>query len=526
MLLVLAMLLSGCSVFTLTEEEQAALAEDSVEVIVGSSGGQALVTTYAADSIFSLNSVPDASFNPYVTTSAWNQVVGMLVYETLVATDGNFEASPNLISAWTTEDGYTWTFSVDTTRSFHSGGTMTASDAVYSINQARTSGSRYAKRFSNISSIYANDKTTFTVVLSEPNYRFYELLNIPCIEAGSASETMPAGTGVYQFSEDGTSLVLFDEHPLADEMPLDVIYLQQYTAAVDILQAFEDSYIDLVINNPTGMASLGYSSTNITKYVDTTNMQYIGYNMSSSVFSSQAMRIAMSYAVDRSTIVSDCMSGAAVSAALPVHPNNSLYSSSIAATLAYSEEGFLTALANAGAVATDGDGTLELNGQDLSITFIVCADSAAKVSAARLIAEQLRSVGFTVTLRERNYSDFVSNLKAGNFDMYYGEVKICNDWDISVLVDKGASCNYGGVSDTTLSGLLTNFLAADADSLDEAAEAYYQYFAQYSPITVVCFEKSEVLYHRGVLSGLDPTQDNIFYGMENWTIDLGTDDEE
>ncbi|MCD8116779.1 MAG: ABC transporter substrate-binding protein [Oscillospiraceae bacterium] len=524
--LALLLCLSGCGVFTLTEEEQAEIAADDAEVIVGSSGGQALVTTYAADDVFSLNSVPDASFNPYDTTSAWNQVVGMLVYETLVSTDNTFSASSNLITAWSTEDGLTWTFSVDTTRTFHDGGDMTSYDAVYSITQAMAYGSRYARRFAHVSSVSVVDSQTFTVVLNEANYRFYELLNIPCIEYGSAYEELPSGTGPYQFSEDGTCLELFEDHPLADEMPLDTIYLQEYTAAVDILQAFEDSYIDLVINNPTGMASLGYSSTNITKYVDTTNMQYLGYNMSSAVFGQTGFRVAMTYAIDRANIVSDCMQGAAVAAALPVHPNSSLYPEDIADDMAYSEEGFLTALENAGATDVDGDGALEINGQDVTITFLVCSDSAAKVSAARLIAEQLRSVGFTVTLRELNYDDFESALEEGDFDLYYGEVKICNDWDISVLVDSGGSLNYGGVSDSFLAGYLTGFLGADDSTLDQAASAYFQYLAQTAPITVVCFEKSEVLYHRGVISGLDPTQDNIFYNMQDWTIDLGTDQED
>ncbi|MCD7749462.1 MAG: ABC transporter substrate-binding protein [Oscillospiraceae bacterium] len=524
--LALLVCLGGCGVFTLTEEEQAEIAADDAEVIVGSSGGQALVTTYAADDVFSLNSVPDASFNPYKTTSAWNQVVGMLVYETLVSTDGSFAASPNLITAWSTEDGLTWTFSVDTTRKFHDGGDMTAYDAVYSITQAMSYGSRYAKRFSHVSGVSAVDSQTFVVALDEANYRFYELLNIPCIEYGSAYEELPPGTGPYQFSEDGDCLELFAEHPLADEMPVDTIYLQEYTAAVDILQAFEDSYIDLVINNPTGMASLGYSSTNLTKYVDTTNMQYLGYNMSSEIFGQLGLRVAMTYAVDRATIVSDCMQSAAVAATLPVHPNSALYQTDIADDMAYSEEGFLTALENAGAVDIDGDGELEINGQDVTIRFIVCSDSAAKVSAARLIAEQLRAVGFSVNLRELNYDDYVEALEEGSFDLYYGEVKICNDWDISVLVDSGASLNYGGVSDAYLANYMSVFLGADEDTLDEAATAYYQYLAQTAPITVICFEKSEVLYHRGVISGLDPTQDNIFYNIQNWVIDLVTDDTE
>ncbi len=524
--LALLLCLGGCGVFTLTEEEQAEIAEDEAEVIVGSSGGQALVTTYAADDVFSLNSVSDASFNPYETTSAWNQVVAMLVYETLVSTDENFNASPNLITAWSTEDGLTWTFTVDTTRTFHDGGEMTAYDAVYSINQAMAYGSRYANRFAHVTGVGASDSQTFTVTLSEANYRFYELLNIPCIEYGSAYDELPPGTGPYMFSEDGSRLELFEDYPLADEMPVDTIYLKEYTAAEDILQAFEDSYIDLVINNPTGMASLGYSSTNITKYVDTTNMHYLGYNMSSEIFGQIGFRVAMTYAVDRATIVSDCMQGAAVAAALPVHPNSSLYQTDVADDLAFSEDGFRTALENAGASDVDADGALEINGQDVTINFIVCSDSAAKVSAARLIAEQLRSVGFTVNLRELNYEDFVSNLRAGNFDLYYGEVKLCNDWDISVLVDSGASINYGGVSDSYLAGYLTGFLGADEETIDQAASAYYQYLTQTAPITVVCFEKSEVLYHRGVISGLNPTQDNVFYNLQDWTIDLRTDDTE
>lgn len=513
--------LGGCGVFTLTEEEQQELEEEEAEVVIGSSTGQALVSTYAADSVFSLNSVPDASFNLYETSSAWNQVVGMLVYETLVLADNSFSTSPNLITAWNTEDGINWTFSVDTTRTFHDGGTMTSYDAVYSVTQAMAYGSRYAARFEHVVGISSIDSETFAVTLDEANFRFYALLNIPCIEYGSAYDELPPGTGPYMFSEDGTSLELFDSHPQADEMPLDTIYLKEYTAAEDILQAFEDSYIDLVINNPTGMASLGYSSTNITKYVDTSNMQYLGYNMSSSIFGQLGIRLAMTYAVDRATIVSSCMQSAAVAAALPIHPNSSLYPTELAETLAFSESGLLTALQNAGVTDVDGDGQLEINGQDMTINFIVCSDSAAKVSAARMIAAQLRSAGLSVNLRELNYTDFVENLEEGTFDLYYGEVKLCNDWDLSVLVDSDGAINYGGLSDVYLTNYLNTYLAAGEDIVADAALALYQYIAQTAPITVVCFEKSEVLYHRGVLAGLDPTQDNLFYNMQDWTIDLG-----
>lgn len=482
--------------------------------------GEELRSTYAADHVFSLNAMLDDSFNPYVTSSAWNQVVGMLVYENLVELDDNFEAVPNLITAWSTEDGYNWTFSVDTTRVFHNGDSMTAYDAVYSIQQAMAYGGRYAARFRNVAGISANDRETFAVALEEANYRFYQLLNVPCIEYSSGWENTPPGTGPYQFSAAENYLTLDEKHPKAADMPLDTIYLKEYTAAEDILQAFEDSYIDLVINNPNAMSSLGYASTNITKYVDTTSMHFLGYNTTSGAFMNPVLRAVLTYAIDRNGIVSDIMEGAGVAAALPIHPNSPLYPAEYAASLAYSESSFERALANIGVADLDGDGTMELNGQRYTINFIVCSDSAVKVFAARRIAQEMQKCGINVNLRELSYDDYLENLEEGNFDIYYGEVMLCSDWDMSMFFEWEGDLNPGGLNDNTLLSHVKTFLASTDETRLINAERLYQYIGQNAPITVICFEKSEVLYHRGVLAGLSPTQDNLFYGMENWTVDL------
>lgn len=489
--------------------------EDTVQAI-----GEELRSTYAADHVFSLNAMMDDSFNPYVTSSAWNQVVGMLVYENLVELDENFEAQPNLITAWNTEDGIHWIFSVDTSRTFHNGDAVTAYDAVYSIQEAMAYDGRYANRFRNVDDIYSNDRESFTVVLEEANYRFFQLLNIPCIEYYTGWEDTPPGTGPYAFSAAGTYLTLDENHPKARELPLDTVYLKEYTAAEDILQAFEDSYIDLVINNPNAMSSLGYASTNITKYVDTTSMHYLGYNTSGTPFSSPVLRAVMTYAIDRAGIVSDIMEGAGVAATLPIHPNSPLYPRAYAETLNYSEDGFARALENIGAADLDGDGALELNGQRYTINFIVCSDSAVKVSAARRIAQQMQNCGLNVNLRELNYEDYLENLEDGNYDIYYGEVILCTDWDMSMFFEWEGELNLGGLGDNTLLNHVKAFLAATGEMLPIQSEQMYQYIGQNAPITTICFEKSEVLYHRGVLSGLTPTQDNIFCGMENWEIDL------
>ena len=504
---------SGVVSVRLDEEESGE--EETLQTI-----GEELRSTYAADHVFSLNAMLDDSFNPYGTSSAWNQVVGMLVYENLVELDNTYEAVPNLVTAWLTEDGFNWTFSVDTNRVFHNGDAVTAYDAVYSIQQARAIGSRYEARFRNVDDISAVDRETFTVRLKEANFRFYQLLNVPCIEYYTAWEDTPPGTGPYTFSAAENYLTLDEKHPKAELMPLDTIYLKEYTAAEDILQAFEDSYIDLVINNPNAMSSLGYASTNITKYVDTTSMHYLGYKTTGGAFINPVLRAVITYAIDRNGIVTDIMKGAGVAATLPIHPNSPLYPKEYADSLAYSEAGFARALENIGVADLDGDGTMELNGMRYTINFIVCSDSAVKVFAARRITQELQKCGITVNLRELSYDDYLTNLEEGNYDIYYGEVILCSDWDLSMFFEWEGDLNLGGLNDNTLLSNVKTFLASTDESRALNGERLYQYIGQNAPITTICFEKSEVLYHRGVLTGLTPTQDNIFYGMENWTVDL------
>lgn len=520
-LLLAAVVLSqaaGCGPLSEAQQEPAATSEPAV---LGQTTGEEIQDTYKADHIFSLNYVTGDSFNPHIATTTWNRVVGMLVYETLVTTTNSFETEPNLITGWASDDGRVWTFTVDTNRKFHDGGTMTPYDAVYSIECGRNIYTgRYQKRFSHIIDMYVKDGVSFTVELDAPNWRFYQLLNVPCVESNTYYNDTPPGTGPYKFNSSGSALRLDRNHPLADQMPLKTIYLKSYTKPEDILQAFEDSLLDLVTNNPSDMSSLGYSRSNLIKYVETTNLHYIGFNMRSWLFSYAPYRQMVTYAIDRDTIVSNAMQGAGVAATLPIHPNSALYPKTLARSLEYTPEGLQTVVENLGATDMDGDGIIEFGGQPAQLTFLVCTDSGAKMSAARQIAAQLRSVGFSVVMSEQSYSGYIQALKDGEFDLYYGEVKLCNDWDLSELVVPGASLNYGGVSDAGLTAYIQAFLASDGETLMPNAEALYTYLSQTAPITAVCFERTQVLYHRGALTTINPTQDNYFNDMQDWKVNL------
>lgn len=495
------------------------------EESAGETGGTSQQEEAASnsDGLFTLNYSASDGLNPYVTTNVWNQTVCQLVYETLTEVDEAYTAQPRLFTQWTTENGVDWVFTVDTTRVFHDGHILTAQDAAYSIQCARDS-SLYSARLKAIEEVAAQEDGTVKVTLSAANTQLPVLLNIPVIENNALGSTYPSGTGPYRYGEGYTNLVQFADHPDAASMPVDTIYLKEYTSMEEIINAFDDKLLDLVLNDPTSDIDLSFSSVNETRQYSTTNLQYVGFNTNSSFFLNSAYRSALRCAIDRAYAVS-LLGDAAVATALPVHPVSPLYNEQLAATMEYDLDACRTALDACKVVDYDGDGKREFMAgetdvQEISLTFLVCSDSAEKTGMAKKIAEDLESLGLSVTVKALGWDNYCKALSEGKFDLYYGEVKLSADFDLSALLRAGGSMNYGGVTNSGYGDVIDAYLAASDDGRQAACDAMLQYVADNAPILPVCFEKHEVCTHRGTVGGFAPTQYNIFYNLTNWTIDL------
>ena len=293
------------------------------------SAGKEIEQTAASDDIFTLNYNSSFSLNPMVATNTANQLVCYLVYENMIEVDNNYNAIPNVITEWETKDnGKHWTFKVDTSRRFHNGEQMTAKDVAYSLVKAMNS-ERFARRLYCVIGCTANDEKSFSVTCSTPNMLLPQLLAVPVIKYDSYGEDYPEGTGPYTYAEDYRSLVRFEDYKKGVTAPLDVIYLKEYTGSTEIMSAFEDSLIDLVMNDPSAPTNLGYANVNEIRGLNTCNLHYIGFNMESKIMGYAGMRYAMNFAFDREYIV-DQFSGYALAANLPVSPACSWYDASYA----------------------------------------------------------------------------------------------------------------------------------------------------------------------------------------------------
>ncbi len=495
--------------------------EDYVE---GTLAGTELGASYAADDVFSLNSRAEDGFNPYTTVNSDNRLVGQLVYENIFEVDNDFSLSSRIVTDWKCVDGTYWYFTVDTGIVMHDGENLTAKDVSYSLQQAiRTS--RYSGRFSYVWGVSASSDTEFAVTLSTPNEQFPYLLTVPVIKYGSVTEDTPPGTGPYRFSEDMEKLEVFSDYPGWQEMPADTIGLVSYDSTEDTITAYEDSYIDLVVNDPSGITNLGYGGNNDTRYYITNNMHYLAFNMDTGAtdfLRYSSYRYALQYAVDREYAAKTLMKGAAVASALPISPRSPLYDGVYASNFAYDLDRCLLILNNSGAQDYDGDGKLEymVTGipMEISLDFIVCSEASGKADVAKKFASDLAGIGVTVNVHELSWDDYTAAVANGDFDIYYGEVKLTADFSLTRLLTENGDLNYCGIDDPTYGEYINQYLAAGDDMRQNCCDIMLKYINDTAPIIPICFERQEVITHRNVVSGLDPSQYNVFFNIGNWTI--------
>ena len=173
----------------------------------------------------------------------------------------------------------------------------------------------------------------------------------------------------------------------------------------------------------------------------------------------------------------------------------------------------------------DEDGMLEMKvGQEvkeIDLDFIVCNASSIKTNVAHKFAEDMATLGLKVTVRELAWSEYTTALEQGSFDMYYAEVRLNPDFDLSMLFKPDGKLNYGKVNDETLMELIGSYLAAKADGRKDACANMCAQIINKGYIIPLCFEKHQMITHRSVIEGIKACENNPLLNVQNWKVTFG-----
>lgn len=453
---------------------------------------------------FALPYVPGQSLDPVACPDGMQQVVASLLCEGLFRLDETLEPQPWLCSSYTYDStALTYVFTLRGGVTFSDGSALTAADVKATLDRARTS-ERYRARLSAVSAVSAGDGTV-TVVLSQPNTGLPALLDIPIVKAGTQGAA-PIGTGPYLFSDSGSApcLVANQLWWKGDSQPMDRILLVEAADRDTMLYRFTSHDVQLITVDLTSTDSITATGNISYRDADTTILHYLVCNTTRAPLDSAAFRKALSLGINRATVVSAFLSGHGAAAQFPVSPRSPLYPQSLEA--AYSADSFNQALATSGYTA------------GRRLTLLVNAENSFKVSIAQHLAESFTASGVPMEAKALPWADYTAALDAGNFDLYYGEVKLSADWDLTALLATGGALNYGGWADTRTDQLLTLYAAAPDRAV--AMKSLCSYLQLQAPILPICFKSTSVLMQSGVLEGITPTMAEPFYNLPACTVRL------
>ena len=474
---------------------------------------------------FTIRYVPDSPVNPITSLSGDNIVLSSLLYESLFTLDSSLNAEPVLCDSWSTEDNVTYTFIIKSNIAMSDGSLLTADDVVYTYNQAKTAG-LFVNRLSEIKSIETDEALTVTIVLNSANNRLIQLLDIPIIKNGSINEPIPPGTGPYMFAVPGAMrLVRFVRYRDYSHLPLVEIKLLE-CAEYELAELFDGGDLSLLWDDPSDTFDIILNRHNEVRYYDTTTLQYIGFNARSVVLADADVRRAIGSSINRQYITDTIMSGLPLAAPLALSPAYRLYDLRWEEVVIDPLKEMSALLIRAGLEDFDNDSFLEYPDGfggffKIALDFIVNINNAYKVKTAHKIADTLRLYGFEIIVRELSWEDFQDALKTGTFDMYYGEISLSADFDLSPLLLPKSPHDYGLTGNEDFRPFIEDFLSAQTDAEERrAAELLCDEINLKAPFVPILYKKYAVYSPIGAISGAAPSQSGVFNDFAQWKIDL------
>lgn len=453
-------------------------------------------TTEKDDQFLVLPYYPDVSLNPFECTDFTNRTIFSLVYQGLFAVDKNYETQPILCSRYAmSEDMKTYTFYLEDA-TFSDGSKVTVADVLASYEAAKA-GKMYSGRFSHVSEITLSEDGGIQFSLDTAMENLPILMDIPIVKAEDVSALTPTGTGPYFYENSASGLRLCRREDWWCKSDLMItahtVPLREVSSTLEIRDEFEFSDVSLVCADPCSDSFVDYRCDYELWNCENGTMLYLACNMESKVFSNATIRSALTFAIDRETIADTFYRGFAQPATLAASPSSPYYSTQLADKFAFDKQKFADAIAQAGYTG-------------MEVQFLVNQDDTMRLRVAREIGKVLTECGLKVTMVEVSNTRYHEQLLYSTYDLYLGQTQLSANMDLSPFFRTYGTLRYGGLTDAAIYALCQQALANSGNYYN-----MHETIAKDGRLCPVLFHTYSVHATRGMLTGLAPSRDNVFY---------------
>ena len=383
----------------------------------GTSGGSDGLQAEGKELVFAANG--GVSMDPGDGYRGW-ACIRNGVGETLFRLTDSLEVEPFLAEDYAvSEDHLTWTIQLKEGITFQNGKVLDAQAVKECLD--RTVGMNERAASDLLVEEMQADGLILTITTTQPNPVLPNSLCDPyaCIIDVTAEEEIashPVGTGPYmveRYVPNQETVVVPYKGYWGGSPKLDRIRI----VAMDgdtMSMALQTGEIDAAYAMPYEGQVIFRGDPNYTlQTVATSRIYKLYYNFHNEHLANPNVRRALNMLVDKSSYGEVAMNGFG-SPATGCFPENTPYSQGLTATF-YDVEGAMELLAQEGYTDTDGDGTLDLDGEPLRFELVTYSSRAELPTLAAAFQSQCRQVGIEVEITVSEAPDDL--LKADQYDL-------------------------------------------------------------------------------------------------------------
>ncbi len=406
--------------------------------------------------VFRIGSSNDIDgFNPFKIVEIPSYEVMSLTYDLLVDfSPKDSSPAPGLADSWeTSDDGLTWTFHLNKDARWHDGKPVTSEDVAYTFRRILDEEQGlYIDYVRQIEKIETPDKHTVVFETKDPSVQMLSMLvyilpkhiweDVPAEETKSFENSPAIGSGPFQAVEwkEGQSVRLEANPDYFRGAPhIDEIIFQLYDNDDTMVQALKNGEVDYIQGIPINLfKSLENQEGIETNSAPDPGFTELGFNLyepspeaieefgapktstGNPALLDPLVREAINWSIDEEDLNRKILQGEGIPGSTLVPPALARYHLKLdeSEIQGFDIERSKELLEQAGWRDTNGDGTVDKDGEELELRLFVRSEDKDSVTAGQFIEDWFEEAGIGLETKAISDTALTDAIYAADYDMF------------------------------------------------------------------------------------------------------------
>lgn len=469
------------------------------------------------------------TMNPILSNNRNVQDYARLVFDSLLTFDENYHLQPCLATEWSKSGDTSYLLKLRRDVKWQDGSAFTAADVKFTIDRLKETPSIYANNVQHVIQVDIIDDYTIKITVDMPISFFEYNLTFPILSnrfyleqdfQTTEKNALPMGTGMYKVYQNDASIIVLKKNQnywniKEKDAKIDTITINKYTSMGEVYNEFKLGNVDLVttqtLNLEEYVGTIGFNK----KEYKGREQDFLALNCTQNVLSHKEVRQAISYAIDKNSIIANVYNGKYEICDFPLDFGMWCYESESNSS-GYNPDQAKQVLIEAGWTYQNNSWRKVENYRTLRLSFnlVVNSDNQNRVAVAEIIKQNLENIGIKINIIKASNQQYQNYLNNKNYDMILTGNYLPLSPDLSTYFGENNISNFQNEEASSILKDLTS--VAGDDVFKEKVKRLYEIYKTEVPAISLYLNKNTVIYSQNLIGDVTPNCYQIFYHIENW----------